>query len=91
LPKITILRWCFPSKLISKCCNISMDWDRVKCFSAFVTRYLMINLGSFIASHKSKIVLAMRGTTPPLQTPQTLQPPDVSFGLGTAPKKRALF
>ena len=47
LPKITILRWFFPSKLISKCCNFSMDWDRVKGFSALVTRYLMINLGSF--------------------------------------------
>jgi hypothetical protein len=48
LPKITIMRWFFPSKLISKCCNFSMDWDRVKCFSVLVTRYLMINLGSFI-------------------------------------------
>jgi hypothetical protein len=65
LPKITILRWFFPSKFISKCCNFSMDWDRVKCFSALVTRYLMINLGSFTASHKSKIFLAMRGTPPP--------------------------
>ena len=70
LPKITILRWFFPSKLISKCCNFSMDWDRVKCFSALVTRYLMINLGSFIASHKSKIFLAMRGTPPPFKPPK---------------------
>jgi hypothetical protein len=49
----------------------SMDWDRVKCFSALVTCYLMIDLGSFLASHKSKIFLAMRGTVAPLQTPQT--------------------
>jgi hypothetical protein len=46
----------------------------------------MINLGSFLASHKSKIFLAMRGTAAPLQTPKTeggtstfWQPPDVSF------------
>jgi hypothetical protein len=88
LPKITILRWFFPSKLISKCCNFSMDWDKVKCFSALVTHYFMINLGSLIASHKSKIFLAMRDSAP-LQTPQTeggtspfWQPPDVSFGWG---------
>jgi hypothetical protein len=60
LPKITILRWFFPSKLILKCCNFLMDWDRVKCFSALVTRYLMIDVGLFLASHKSKIFLAMR-------------------------------
>jgi hypothetical protein len=71
LPKITLLRWYFPSKLISKGCNFSMDWDRVKCFSALVTWYLMIDLGSFLASHKYKIFLTMRGTTAPLQTPQT--------------------
>jgi hypothetical protein len=47
LPKITILRWFSPSKLISKCCNFSMDWDRVKCFSALVTRCLMIEWGHF--------------------------------------------
>jgi hypothetical protein len=89
LPKITILHWFFPSKLISKGCNISMDWDRVKCFSALITRYLMINLGSFLASQKSKIFLAMRGTAASLQTPQTeggsspfWQPPDVSFSWG---------
>jgi hypothetical protein len=71
LPKITILPQFFPSKIISKCCNFSRDWDRVKGFSALVTRYLMIDLGSFLASHKSKIFLAMRRTTAPLQTPQT--------------------
>jgi hypothetical protein len=31
----------------------------------------MIDLGSFLASHKSKIFLAMRGTAASLQTPQT--------------------
>jgi hypothetical protein len=58
----------------------------------------MINLGSFIASHKSKVFLAMRGTPPPLQPPQTeggtspfWQRPDVSFGWGATPKKRSLF
>jgi hypothetical protein len=30
-----------------------MDYDRVKGFSALVSRYLMIDLGSFLASHKS--------------------------------------
>jgi hypothetical protein len=60
LPKITILRWCFPSK----CCNFSMDWDTVKCFSALVTRYIMIDLGSFLASHKSKIFLAISSNPP---------------------------
>jgi hypothetical protein len=27
LQKITILRWFFPSKLFSMCCNFSMDWE----------------------------------------------------------------
>jgi hypothetical protein len=53
LPKITISRWFFPSKLISKCCNFSADWDRIKCFLALVTHYLTVDLGSFLASHKS--------------------------------------
>jgi hypothetical protein len=97
LPKITILRLFFPSKLISKCCNFSMDWDS-QMISALVTRYLMIVLGSFLASHKSKILLAMRGTAIPLQTPKTQggtspfwQPPDVSFGWGATPKNWSLF
>jgi hypothetical protein len=46
LPKITILHWFFPSKFMSKCCNFSMDWDRVKCISALVTRYLIVT-GSY--------------------------------------------
>jgi hypothetical protein len=74
LPKITILCEFFPSKLISKCCYFSMDWDRVKCFSALVTHYIMINLGSILASNNSKIFLSMRGTTTPLQTSQTESP-----------------
>jgi hypothetical protein len=44
LPKNHYLRFFFPSKLISKCCNLLMDWDRGKGFSALVTRYLMIDL-----------------------------------------------
>jgi hypothetical protein len=46
LQKITIFASIFPSKFISKCCNFSRDWDRVKGFSALVTHYLMIDLGS---------------------------------------------
>jgi hypothetical protein len=66
LSKITILPWFFPSKFISKCCNFSRDWDRVEGFSALVTRYLMIDLGSFLVSHKSKIFL---GAHPPSSNP----------------------
>jgi hypothetical protein len=65
LPKITILPRFFPLKFISKCCKFSRDWDRVKGFSALVTRYLMINLWSYLASHMSKIFLTMRGNTAP--------------------------
>jgi hypothetical protein len=85
LPKITIVRWFFPSKLISNSCYFSMDWDRVKYFSALVTRYLMIDLGSFLASHKS-IFFWRWGGLPPPSNPQTeggtfpfWQPPDVSL------------
>jgi hypothetical protein len=38
-----------------------MDRSTVKGFSALVTRYLMIDLGSVLAYHKSKIFLVMRG------------------------------
>jgi hypothetical protein len=70
LPKITILPRFFPSKFISKCCNFSRDWDRVKGFSALVTRYLMIDLGSFLASYKSKNFLAkQKGAHPPSGNP----------------------
>jgi hypothetical protein len=69
LPKITILPRFFPSKFISKCCNFSRDWDRVEGFSALVTRYIMIDLGSFLASHKFQIFLAMTGTPPPFKPP----------------------
>jgi hypothetical protein len=65
LPKITIFALFFPSKLISKCCNFSMNWDGVKGFSASVTSYLKIDLRPFLACHMSKIFLAMRGTPPP--------------------------
>jgi hypothetical protein len=67
LPKITILRWFFPSKFISKCCNFSMD---VKGFSALVARYLMIELGSFLASHKSKMFWRWGGLPPPFKPPK---------------------
>jgi hypothetical protein len=46
-----------PSKLISKCCNFSMEIElESKVLSALVTRYPMIDLGPFLASQKSKIV-----------------------------------
>jgi hypothetical protein len=81
----------FPSKLISKCCNFSMDWDRVN------TRYLMINLGSFIASHKSKLFLAMRGTPPPSNPPNRrvhiplLATPWCFFWSGCCAEKEVIF
>jgi hypothetical protein len=78
-----------------------MDCDRVKDFSALVTRYLMIELGLFLACHKSKIFLAMRGAVATLNPPpphQTeggtspfWQPTDVSFGEGTAQKSGDVF
>jgi hypothetical protein len=52
-----------------------MDRDRVKDFSALISRYLKIDLRPFLAPHKSKIFLAMRGVppnrrgTPPSGTP----------------------
>jgi hypothetical protein len=60
LPKITMLHCFFPSKLISKCCNFSMNWDtcRVKGFSASVTSYPKIELRPFLACHMSKILTA---------------------------------
>jgi hypothetical protein len=44
IAKITILHCFFPSKLISKCYNFSMNWVRVKGFSASVTSYPRIDL-----------------------------------------------
>jgi hypothetical protein len=67
LPKITILRSSFPSKVISKCCNLSMDWDSVKGFSASITHYIMIDQRSFLTSPKFSSRL---GGLPPLQTPK---------------------
>jgi hypothetical protein len=49
----------FPSKLISKFCNFSMNWDRVKGFSASVTSYPKIDLRPFLAFHMSKIFLGI--------------------------------
>jgi hypothetical protein len=39
LPKSLFCIAFFPSKLISKRCNFSIDWDRVKGFSVLVTLY----------------------------------------------------
>jgi hypothetical protein len=57
-----------------------------------------MDLGSFLASHKSKIFLAMRGTAAPFKSSQKeggtslfWQFRDVSFGWGPAPKKSSLF
>jgi hypothetical protein len=70
LPKVTIFHcFFFPSKLISKCCNFSMNWDRVKGFSASVTSYTKIDLRLFLACHMSKIFLAKRGNPPPFKPP----------------------
>jgi hypothetical protein len=60
----------FPSKLLSKCCNFSMQWDRVKGFSALVKCNLKIDLRPFLVCHMSKIFLAMRGTTAPFKLPK---------------------
>jgi hypothetical protein len=57
-------------KIDFKVLQLSMDTDRVKGFLALVTRYLMIDLGSFSASHKSKIFLGMRGTATPFKPPK---------------------
>jgi hypothetical protein len=76
--------YCFFSQpnWFQKCCNFSMDWERVTGFSALVTHYLTINLRPFLACHMSKIFLAMR----PLQNPETewgtspfWQPLDIPF------------
>jgi hypothetical protein len=41
----------FSSKLISKCCNFSMDWDTVKGFSALVSSYPKIYLRPYCLPH----------------------------------------
>jgi hypothetical protein len=85
LQKITILHCFFLSNLISKCCNLSMNWDR-KGFSVSVTSYHKNDMRSFLTSHMSKIFLTMRGTPAPNQTPKQKgahppsgKPPDVPF------------
>jgi hypothetical protein len=71
LPKITILPRFFPSKFVLKCCNFSRDWDRVKGFSALVTRYLMIDLGSFNFKLLASPKFSWRwGGLRPFQTPK---------------------
>jgi hypothetical protein len=57
----------FPSILISKCQNFSMDWDRVEGFSVLVTCYLLIDQRPILASRKSKIFLVMRGLLSPFK------------------------
>jgi hypothetical protein len=66
-------------------------------FSALVTRYYDRS-GVILASHKSKIVLAMKGTTAPFKTPKQkgAHPPSGNHLMyllveGTAPKKWSLF
>jgi hypothetical protein len=76
-----------------------MDSDRVNCFSALVKRYLMVDFGSFLASLKSKISLAMKGTPATLQPPPPKRkwayPPSdnplMYLLVGGAPKKLSLF
>jgi hypothetical protein len=71
LPKKLFCVDFFSSNWISKCFNFSMDWDRVKGFSAMVTRHLIIDLESFLAPHSSNIFLAIRGTTEKVVTFKT--------------------
>jgi hypothetical protein len=80
LPKITILHCFFPWKLILKCCNFSMNWDRVKGYLASVTSYPKIYLRPFLACDMSKIFLAIRGTAAPFK-PQNrrVHPPSGSL------------
>jgi hypothetical protein len=51
----------FSSKLISKCCIFSIDGDRVKSLSALVTRYLKIDLRSFLPPSNHQTI---GGTSP---------------------------
>jgi hypothetical protein len=70
LPKITTLRWFLTSKLISKCCNFSMDSNKVKAFLALVTRYLMICLGHFKPLTILKFSWRWGGLPPPFKHPK---------------------
>jgi hypothetical protein len=98
LPNINIFRWFFPLKLILKCCNFSMDWDRVKGFSELVTHYLMVDLGSFLASHSTKFSWRW-GRLPPPSTPPTyrkghiphLVTPWCTFRIGGGSEKVVTF
>jgi hypothetical protein len=69
LPKITILPRFFRSKFISKCCNFSRDWDRVKGFSALVPRYLMIVMGHFYPLTSPQFSWRWMGLRPPSNPP----------------------
>jgi hypothetical protein len=60
----------FPSKFISKCCNFSMDWDRVKCFSAWLHVTLWSTWGHFKPLTSPKF-FGVEWDSAPLQTPQT--------------------
>jgi hypothetical protein len=51
----SILNFLLPWQLISKCCNSSMEWERVKDFSALVTCHLKIHLRPIVVCHMPKI------------------------------------
>jgi hypothetical protein len=96
IAKYHILRWIFPSKLISKCCN-SMNWDTVKGFSALVNCYLLIDLrlitltgqtSCFAMGAPDPFKLSNRKGTQPLWHPL---PPELSFCLGRRRKMWSLF
>jgi hypothetical protein len=87
----------FPSILIPKCCNFSMNRDRAKGFSACVTSYPKIDLKPFLACHMSKFSWRWGGlppsSTPPNRGahPPSWQPPDVTFGWGRRRKNGHIF
>jgi hypothetical protein len=91
-------RFFSPSKLISKCCNFSMDWDGVKGLSVLLTRYLTIHMRPLLACQISKIFLAMKGACRPVQIkqkgahPPSGNPPMYLFDrVEAAPKKWSFF
>jgi hypothetical protein len=53
----------------------------------------MINLGSFLASHKSKMFLAMRGTAAPFKPPKQkgAHPPFFKYVLSNLFEEKLLF
>jgi hypothetical protein len=74
------------------------NWERVKSFSALVTRYLTIDLMPLLVRHMSKMFLPMRRAAALLQTLETQrgtsrfwQPPDVRFDGGQRRKVITFF